>query len=278
MANHHPISNLSFLSKTVERVTANQLKARLIKFDLLPKAQSAYCPHHSTENTLLRILSDVHDTADKGKVTRLALLDLSAAAFNCMGHVILLQRLELKIRLQNWIKSHFTDWSLRVLYYDTFSCKRKIHSGIPQGSINRPTALCDIYLWTQECCCRAPTKCPFLCGRHTTLSQSWSSRFTYGRTYSHWLRCQCRKLLTLQRPFEMRSDAMRILLTLRTHNRMGDHSFRAIGPTSWNSLTSSLWVIIMGYHNLMHHFPYTVEDTFIWTISCSAFVNAKCAL
>ena len=72
------MSNLSFVSKLVERVAVKQLTDYLETNELLPLLQSAYRSHHSTETALLKVLSDVL-TAIDDKVTLLALLDLSAA-------------------------------------------------------------------------------------------------------------------------------------------------------------------------------------------------------
>ena len=46
---YRPISNLSVLSKVLERIVAQQLVSYLKKNNLLPDLQSAYRAHHSTE-------------------------------------------------------------------------------------------------------------------------------------------------------------------------------------------------------------------------------------
>jgi len=58
MANYRPVSNLSFISKVVERAVAVQLNEYLVANDLLPRYQSAYRKNHSTETALLRVWSD----------------------------------------------------------------------------------------------------------------------------------------------------------------------------------------------------------------------------
>ena len=71
-----PISNLSFLSKVLEKIVAKQLVLYLTETDLLPKFQSGYRRYHSTETLLVRLLSDIHSAIASGEVAVLALLDV----------------------------------------------------------------------------------------------------------------------------------------------------------------------------------------------------------
>ena len=50
-----PISNLSFVSKLVERAVFSQTHDHLTAHALYPKAQSSYRRFHSTETALLRV-------------------------------------------------------------------------------------------------------------------------------------------------------------------------------------------------------------------------------
>ena len=54
---YRPIFNLSFLSKTIERVVALRFNEHVEAYNLLPSCQSAYCAHHSTETAMI----DVHN-------------------------------------------------------------------------------------------------------------------------------------------------------------------------------------------------------------------------
>ena len=65
MANFRPVSNLSFLSKVVERAVARQLNDHITKNGLLPRCQSAYRRQHSTETTMLRVVSDALTATDR---------------------------------------------------------------------------------------------------------------------------------------------------------------------------------------------------------------------
>src|SRR5688572_30921494 len=91
--NYRPISNLSFLSKTLERLVSLQLLPYLEQSGLLPPNQSGFRAHHSTETALLSLLSEIYSAVDRTELTLLALYDVSAA-FDMVDHEILLQRLE----------------------------------------------------------------------------------------------------------------------------------------------------------------------------------------
>jgi len=69
MANFRPVSNLTFMSKVVERAVTKQLNEYQIANDLLPRYQSAFRKQHSMETAMLRVLSDALTTADSQQVT-----------------------------------------------------------------------------------------------------------------------------------------------------------------------------------------------------------------
>ena len=91
--NYRPVSNVTFVSKVVERLVSGRLVGYLQENNLMPVEQSAYRRNHSTETALLRVISDLLNSMDKQEVTLLGLLDLSSA-FDCVDHDILLSRLE----------------------------------------------------------------------------------------------------------------------------------------------------------------------------------------
>jgi len=89
-ANFRPVSNLSFISKVLERIANKQLTEYLSGNRLLPRFQSAYRRGHSTETALLKVFSDVVNAIDSGQLALLSLLDMSAA-FDTVDHDILMQ-------------------------------------------------------------------------------------------------------------------------------------------------------------------------------------------
>jgi Reverse transcriptase (RNA-dependent DNA polymerase) len=78
-SSYRPISNLSVLSKLLERLVAKRLQNYLHQFCLLPSLQSGFRAQHFTESATLPVLSDLLTFVDRGDLGLLALLDLSAA-------------------------------------------------------------------------------------------------------------------------------------------------------------------------------------------------------
>ena len=93
MKNFRPVSNLSFISKILEKVVLIQLKTPHLSGNNLEIFQSAYMQNHSTETGVLSVLDGLLGSVDEILVSLVALLDLSAA-FDTLDHPILLKRLE----------------------------------------------------------------------------------------------------------------------------------------------------------------------------------------
>jgi len=98
----------------LERVVFRQLYGYLSATDVLPRLQSAYQTHHSTETAVLKVLTDILYAVDDGDLSVLALLNLSAAC-DTVDHDILLTRLKVS----------------------------SVRFGVPQGSVLGP--YCSFY-------------------------------------------------------------------------------------------------------------------------------------
>ena len=83
--NFRPVSNLSWISKTLERVASHQLITHINNNNLSEKHQSAYKENHSTETALLRIKNDIIRAMDDQCVVCLVLLD-GSSAFDLVSH------------------------------------------------------------------------------------------------------------------------------------------------------------------------------------------------
>jgi len=83
--NYRPISNLSTISKILERLVLARLPPHLFSSVNFSEFQSAYRKRHSTETALLEVLDDVCTAADDRQATVVIGLDLSAA-FDTVCH------------------------------------------------------------------------------------------------------------------------------------------------------------------------------------------------
>ena len=139
--NYRPVSNLTFVSKVVERLVSGRLVGYLQENNLMPVEQSAYRRNHSTETALLRVISDLLNSMDKQEVTLLGLLDLSAT-FDCVDHDILLSRLERTYGIEGlaieWIRSFLMDRTQQVAFRGQLSGILRLVFGVPQGSVLGP--------------------------------------------------------------------------------------------------------------------------------------------
>jgi len=138
---YRPISNLTVLSKLLERLVARQLLCYLTDKGLLPDRQSAYRAHHSTETAVLKVLSDILRAVDAGDLAVLTLLDLSAA-FDTVDHATLLRRLEVSYGLgdcvSSWFSSYLDDRTQYVRCGLSASKPTRLRCGVPQGSVLGP--------------------------------------------------------------------------------------------------------------------------------------------
>ena len=96
---------------------------------------------HSTETTLLSIHNDLILAMDRGEVTSLILLDLSAA-FDTVDHSILLYRLQHWFGVHgtslDWFSSYLTSCSQAVSIQYSTSSFSNLSCGAPQGSVLDP--------------------------------------------------------------------------------------------------------------------------------------------
>ena len=89
LKSYRPVSNITFISKLIERIALNRFSVHSVLFKLLPARQSAYRQFHSTETAVAIVHNDTVRATDAGQITSIVLLDLSAA-FDTVDHGILL--------------------------------------------------------------------------------------------------------------------------------------------------------------------------------------------
>ncbi len=141
LANYRPISNLLFMSNILEKNVSAQLCSFLLKNDIYEEFQSGFRPRHSTETALVKITNDLLLASDKGCISLLVLLDLSAA-FDTIDHDILIDRLQNYTGIQGqalrWFRSYLSDRYHFVYLNGESSQLSPVKYGVPQGSVLGP--------------------------------------------------------------------------------------------------------------------------------------------
>lgn len=138
--NYRPVSNLTYLSKLIERAILNQLNPHLNKNKRISDFQSAYRQHHSTETALCRIYNDLLLNTENSASSLLILLDLSAA-FDTIDHNLLLKDLKdsgINGNALLLVDSYLNERFQKVSLNDSVSKQLKLSYGVPQGSVLGP--------------------------------------------------------------------------------------------------------------------------------------------
>ena len=104
------MSNLSFISKLLQRIIGSQLVQYTTNTGNVQLLQSAYTKDHSTETALLKVKTDIMNTVDNKEVTCLVMLDLSAA-FNMLSHSLMLNRLHTALAYKDQL---YHGWNLTL--------------------------------------------------------------------------------------------------------------------------------------------------------------------
>ena len=141
LSSFRPVSNLSFISKCVEKVAAAQTCMHVDDNNLSELYQSAYKKHHCTETALIKVQDDILRAIDNNCCVTLLLLDLSAA-FDTVDHRILLDRLSERFGIignaLEWFRSYLFNRHQVVKVNSHESTSRELRCGVPQGSVLGP--------------------------------------------------------------------------------------------------------------------------------------------
>ena len=139
--NYRPVSNLTFLSKLLEKCASTQLQDYLHRNNLYPNFQSAYRKYHSCETALLKIVNDIQEEVANKKMVAMIALDLSSA-FDTIDHAHLLHKLKTDFGILDnvlkWIDSYLSNRTFAVRIIDIDGKPVLLIYGVPQGSILGP--------------------------------------------------------------------------------------------------------------------------------------------
>ena len=138
---YRPVSNLSFLSKVLEKCGLAPMSDYLESNNLLNEAQSGYRAYHSCETLMVRMMNDINCYISENKGVALVLLDLSAA-FDTIDHGVLLEKLRQDYgfgdTVRCWIQSYLSHRSFSVKVGNKLSLAQILLFGVPQGSLLGP--------------------------------------------------------------------------------------------------------------------------------------------
>eukprot|EP00732_Lithocolla_globosa_P001711 Lithocolla_globosa_v1_NODE_918_length_3082_cov_45.234886.p1 type:complete len:552 gc:universal NODE_918_length_3082_cov_45.234886:2633-978(-) len=140
-AMYRPISLLSIVGKTMEKVINATLRKHLFGFNLISHKQYGFRPKNSTIDLLTTTTQRWLNDMQEYKEVRLVALDISRA-FDAVWHKGLLAKLKalgIEGNLLRWITDFLSDRSQCVTINGVTSGKARITAGVPQGSILSPT-------------------------------------------------------------------------------------------------------------------------------------------
>ena len=135
-SNYRPISVLTIISKTFEKLISKQLTVYLESNKLLSEYQAEFRKKSSTQTSLLHITNKWYMNMDKGRLNGIIFLDLKKA-FDCVDHSILLGKLAhfgIRGTTLNLFQSYLTNIIQMCKVDQTISKEKIIRCGVPQGS------------------------------------------------------------------------------------------------------------------------------------------------
>lgn len=140
VSNHRPISLLSNIDKSFERIVFKYLYNHFLTNDILTPLQSGFVPGDSTVNQLTFLYNTFSKALDSGKEVRVIFCDISKA-FDRVWHAGLLHKLKaagVTDKLLAWFRDYLNNRKQRVVLPGVESKWNDTHAGVPQGSILGP--------------------------------------------------------------------------------------------------------------------------------------------
>ena len=139
-SNYRPISLLSNVEKTLEKLIYKRLYTFLNSNNIIYNLQFGFRQQYSTSHALVNITENIRKALDGGNIGCGIFVDLQKA-FNTVDHQILLTKLNhygIRGVSNDWFKSYLSNRNQYVSINGFDSSLAAINCGIPQGSILGP--------------------------------------------------------------------------------------------------------------------------------------------
>lgn len=148
ISNYRPISLISTFSKVMEKVVLKRLMNYCEQHSLITNRQHGFLKGKSTTTAIIELTEFVIDNIESGKLVTGILLDFSKA-FDCLGHNLILQKLEsLGVKdtalawFESYLKGRKQTVEIKSMVDDTVQniASKPLHidRGVPQGSVLGP--------------------------------------------------------------------------------------------------------------------------------------------
>lgn len=134
--NYRPISIISNLAKIFEKLLYKRIMEFLTKEKFFAPSQFGFLPGSNTTAAVLHAINKIKNGLDSGKHVSALFLDISKA-FDCVDHVLLLEKLEragIRGNAHDLIANYLFGRGLRVKSEGILSGEAFMTTGIPQGS------------------------------------------------------------------------------------------------------------------------------------------------
>ena len=138
--NYRPVSLLSIMGKTFEKIIAKKMTAFFDENYLISDKQFGFRQNRSTSDLLLQLSTAWNKSLDSGKYTYVIALDI-AGAFDRVWHKSIIAKLTsmgINGNLLMLVQSYLKDRALHVVINGHTSKEHSIEASVPQGSVIGP--------------------------------------------------------------------------------------------------------------------------------------------